>query len=340
MRILLTGVTGRQTKDSRISKQKIYDTKLIYEILCDLGHEITWRQTRIDEDWSKYDLAIVALGPAASFNSGNLLNSLWIINKLPTILHFEDWKISGLLKTYKGCAENPEPTLLKTLKDGHYFYANAGDYKDHLNELVSNFQRVLNLDKYNHTCIVPGFKWGDKAIVRGCLNSNNIISFDLTPKVITNAFRSKPLFESEKKKEYFLASLGNHDSWIKKKKLTWPVYATYRDGDVDTELGVFRKGEEYWGILAPEYDHSGSGWFRIRFIYSALGNSCMVCSDRDAEQLGAHFYFNREEFENMSNEQLKQRAEQQRETIKSYETTYDELKETFVKIINNAIANK
>ena len=336
MKILLTGVTGRQAKESRISKQKIYDTKLIYKVLIDLGHEVTWKQTSIMEKWDLYDLAIVALGPAASFNSGNLVNALWVIDKLPTILHFEDWKITGLLKSYQGCVDNPEKSLLKEIKGGS-FYNDARRYKQFLPQLVLNFEKVLNLDKSNYRCIIPGFKWGDKGIIKKHLKTNNVIPFDLTSLVITDEYfkKANTLWEEEERKErkYFLASLGDHSSWFRRMNFSWPVITTEKGKGFKTELEVYREGKKYWGILAPEYDHSGSGWFRIRFVYSALGDSCIVCSNKDAEQLGFYFYFNKDEFENESDLKLKRRAAEQKAVIRSYTTTYDELKETFTKIL-------
>ena len=337
MKILLTGVTGRQAKESKISKQKIYDTQLIYKILIELGHEVTWKQTRINENFDKYDLGIIALGPGASFNSGNLVNALWIIDKLPTILHFEDWKITSLLRSYQGCIDNPEKTILKKIKNG-YFYNNAGDYKLVLKQLISNFEKILNLNQYNYKCIVPGFKWGNKSIIKQCLKTNNIVSFDLTPLVITKEFfknKNVVLWDEEEKKRrsYFLASLNDHKSWVKKMKLTWSVITTEKGREFKTELDVFKQCKNYWGILAPEYDHSGSGWFRIRFIYSALSNSCIICSNKDAEQLGKYFYFNKEEFENFSDLELKEHSSHQKEVIESYMTSYDELKETFIDIL-------
>jgi hypothetical protein len=52
-------------------------------------------------------------------------------------------------------------------------------------------------------------------------------------------------------------------------------------------MNVVNIGEYF----VPEYPHSGSGWFRIRYIYAALQKSIIITSYNDLKALGLPYKY-------------------------------------------------
>lgn len=349
MKILFTGSTSKQIShegDRKAQIKRINDSTILINSLKQLNHVIERRELRWGDDISYYDLAIVGIGSFNSPNYHSILNAMYAIRySKKVILFHEDWKIHDTIKTYKNLLlkRNLDYQRNKKWKGGNTFYKNANDPKINNEEIYDTVEDILN-GKYNY--IVPGFKWGDKSIIAKILQCDisKVHSIDLTPHVLEiedikqRNITTKP---SEKYKKYMIATLANHDNLIKKLPIEWQIdfYGSRRIGltPLPSEKAVYDVMNNYVGILCPEYPHSGSGWFRMRYIYSAFNNNILLLPKKDAEALNLPWYPNLELF---NDNELDNLAEMQKKAILDNLTTLDDFNENLNNIIMKVINNE
>lgn len=340
MKILFTGCTAKQTDDSaylRARVKRIDDSSIICNSLRKQGNIVDRKKVKWDEDLSEYDLAIVGLGSFGSNNySGEILNALHAINKVKNILIFyEDWKIHFTYNSFAKMLEddNFNKTISKKWSNGENFY--GGVDNEYFDKNIA-LEVIKNIVDGKYDSLIPAFDWGNKQIVRDIIKSKNIYNLDLTPYVLEDWNIPTVVETKEKLKKHMLASLVDHRPWVKKNKLKWEVdyFGTKSIDDcpmLASETEVFEKCGEYWGILCPEYIHSGSGWFRIRYIYAAIHKSIIVTSKNDLKALNLPNY----KVEELSDLYLNEYANEQSSKILSY--MWD--KDTFDLRLNNIINN-
>jgi hypothetical protein len=138
-----------------------------------------------------------------------------------------------------------------------------------------------------------------------------------------------------KQRSWAMASLMKHDDWLGKQKFTWPLvrFGTNKDevreGKVTTlktEEDVRQHYAQNWGILSPEYPHSGSGWFRARYAYAAQVGSVLYGGPRDGAALGSAYQNTVASTEKLSDTELNDLAILQQRALSPYMWTKDKLK--------------
>lgn len=339
MKILFTGSTAKQTDDlawQRARVKRIDDSSIICNSLRKQGYTVDRKKIKWGEDLSEYDLAIVGMGCFGSNNySGDIFNSIYALQQIPnSLVFYEDWKIESNISSFNGMLKKGilEKAVAKKWSNGDYFYGGV----DNPNfDIEACKQVLLNLSNGFYDALIPAFDWGNKDIVRKIIKSKNIYNLDLTPYVIENwEINIKPE-PQEKKKEYMLASLVDHSRWVKKSGVRWKViyYGAKSIKDsikLDSETDVYNECGKYWGILCPEYPHSGSGWFRIRYIYSALQRSIIYASLNDLMALGITW----KRLENLSDDELIEYANEQRKAIFAHSWNKEKFDNEIVKIVN------
>lgn len=323
MRILFTGSTSKQTDDNawkRARVKRIDDSSIICNSLRKQGYIVDRKKIKWGDDLSQYDMAIVGVGCFGSNNySGDIFNSLYALHKIPnSLVFYEDWKIDANMKSFSGMLKSGalEKSVSKKWNNGSYFYGGVDNPNFDINIAK---QVIQNLNNGFYDALIPAFDWGNKDIVRKIIKSKNIYNVDLSPYVVENwnlDLRPEP---KDKMKAYMLASLVDHRRWVKKMQLTWPVvyYGAKSIKDsikLETETDVYNECGKYRVILCPEYPHSGSGWFRIRYIYAALQRSIILTSLNDLQALGVPY----KNIERLSDKELNEYAAMQREAIFSY----------------------
>lgn len=339
MRILFTGSTAKQTDDlayTRARVKRIDDNSIICSSLRKQGYIVDRKKIKWGDDLSEYDMAIVGVGCFGSNNySGDIFNSLYALHVVPKVLVFyEDWKIEGNISSFRGMLK--EGVLKKAVEkkwgNGDYFYGGV----DNENFDVKIAREIIQkLSDGFYDALIPAFDWGNKEIVRKIIKSKNIYNLDLTPYVIENWQINLKPEPQEKKKEYMLASLVDHRGWVKKSGVRWKVnyYGAKSIKDsikLDTETEVYNECGKFWGILCPEYPHSGSGWFRIRYIYSALQRSIIYTSYNDFMALGIKWL----RLENLNDEELKEYANEQRKAIFKHSWNIEKFDAELKKIVD------
>lgn len=340
--ILFTGSTSKQTDDNawqRARVKRIDDSSIICNSLRKQGYNVERKKIQWGEDLSKYDMAIVGVGCFGSNNySGDIFNSLYALYKIPNALVFyEDWKIDSNMKSFSNMLKpgELEKSIAKKWSNGSYFYGGV----DNPNFDINIAKEVIeNLHNGFYDALIPAFDWGNKDIVRKIIKSKNIYNLDLSPYVLENwniDLRPEP---QEKRKAYMLASLVDHRGWVKKMQLSWPVvyYGAKSIKDsikLETETDVYNECGKYRVILCPEYPHSGSGWFRIRYVYSALQKSIILTSYNDLRALGISY----KHIESLSDSELDEYALEQRKAIFKYAWNKEKFDNKIKQIVDGKI---
>jgi hypothetical protein len=332
MKILFTGASNRHIKReielSSKSINRINDSEIIVEVLESLGHIVEKRKIFFGENLSNYDRIIVGLGSFSTFTySSEIINCLYALSYPNSIIFNEGKKV---IDRFNGYSKITKTILSKKLKNGEYFY----NQPEKLNyDLILDILSDILNGKYK--IILPSFKWGDKSILEKIFNTNRIFYADISPYVL-NKINIDLNYKNNYKKinKHFFSSLENFNCWIKKEKLKWPI-DLYGPGTknksliLNSELDVFLKSGQYKSILAPAYDTEGSGWFKMRYVYSALNNSCVTASNKDLKALGVIKW----DVEHLSNKMYNKYSQIQKEKILSYIPTMEEFSNELNKFI-------
>lgn len=292
MKILLTGSNNKQCGVAKVHTKKIFDSNNLFNMLKTFA-DVDFSRIDNNTNFDAYDLCVVGLGSIGSFNYADVMNAFYILGKTSKCVMFlEDWRIpktvAALKTTFeKGYDEFLNKTFNKKLRDGTRFYHGT----DWLDPEVcwKGIDKLANHADEVHF-LMPGFAWGDKKIVADILNTKleNVHWFDQTP-ILMEIYDIKDIpFNPNRNKKYLYCGLSNQDQWLKKCGIS---EITDRFGHspyekLESETDVNQKHNEYFGIAVPRYYHAGSGWFRMRYIYSAMAKNVMYIADEDAQALG------------------------------------------------------
>ena len=340
MKILITGCTALQVKSTNKTIKKIDVPEAIYNALIELGHDVDWRKVYLKEEDFNYDLAIVCIAPLNSCNSPHCLGAIKALSKIKNcIIFYDDWKIKDVQSSLKCFIRNGHKQFVKKWSNGNMFYNdNEDDIVKNEELILKTIDKLYNNGDDNWKILCPMYEWGDKEIINNKLinwvNKDNFNFIDPTSVVIDI---NKKYDYIQKNKEWVIGTIADHSKWIEKQKLEWNVNyfgcRKLKNVRLKTEEDLINEYNKYYGILSPEYPQSGSGWFRARFVYSALVNSIIYCGQRDGRQLGEAFQNDGWIIETMSEDDLKKLAEKQREIIFSYITD----KNYFINKLKNII---
>lgn len=330
-KILFTGASGKQHDDGAAGRariDRIDDSTIIIDSLKKMGHEVHRRLVTWTDDLSSYDLAIVGIGSLGSPNYGNMFNALYAVGASKKVIIFhEDWKIEGTMKGLTSSLDNLEKMAEKKWSNGSYFYANA-DIAD-TEKLRDTMTRIIAGE---YPVLTPGYTWGNKSIIANILNTDvNLVNHvDLSPYVLQPMldapfFTGRDSIPSNRKTKYMLATLTDNRPWVKKLKLDYEVdyygCKAIKAPLLPNELAVFETMNNYWGVLCPVYPQAGSGWFRMRFMYSALNKNIMLMDQKDSDAVGTPHI---ERIENYSPNDLLEVATRQSNDILKHAVSIDE----------------
>lgn len=341
MKILFTGCTRKQydpTAYKRAKVDRIDDCTIMHNALTQIGHDVTRRNVAWGEDLSEFDLIIVGIAAFGSSTAANIINALYVFTQdKPILILHEDWKIHHTMSSYRSAImcddEKFKKDLFKKWSSGSYFYEGVDNINFDINKIKPILQTIID-GKYPR--LVPKFKWGDKKIIADILNikdENDIYGIDLTPYVL-EAENIQPLGPVKKEMKYMLATLADHRPWVKKLKLKYDVdyfgCKSLKAEILKSEYAVYEKSNSYYGVLCPKYNQSGSGWFRMRYIYAAYNKNLIVMDEKDAAAIGIESK-KLEDFDNIHD--LEKYIELQSVAILAHMTD----KEDFNNAIGNAV---
>jgi hypothetical protein len=233
LKILVSGVT-REQANARVNTPKfsmIQGVPAIVRSLKNLGHEVDHRQVFLGEDLNgRYDSAVIALSPTNSFPANKCgLGALWAIGALdcPVIIYWEDWQYRATLSGLRRLMRAPQDLDKKTSK-GDWFYQDDRDLvAKHGSRLIEVAAGLLQPWRRLYG-VVPAYEWGDLSIPQGDLPSGARTGrIDLAPEAMRHIMpaydRIVEQLKEPKEQQWTCASLVDHDNWIEKQKLSWPV---------------------------------------------------------------------------------------------------------------------
>ena len=344
MKILLTGSNSRQCGLARLNSKRIFDALNLSQMLSTFA-DVDFNDVSNIVDFSKYDAIIVGVGTIGSPTYPYLMNALYSIGKSDKcILYLEDWKCPKFIKKdfasllSKGYEAFIEKTYNKAWSGGAKFYKFTDGTLDP-KMMWRGIEKIVN-DLSSFKFIIPAFNWGDKSIVSNILGVNveDILHFDQTPYLIEKHNIQDVPYKHGRLKKFLYCGLSNQDTWLKKQgiKDITDCFGHSPYEKLDTEDDVNAKHSEYLGIAIPEYYHSGSGWFRMRYIYSAMAKNICYASANDAKALGIKTL---QSFDGIADDELEAIAIDTYNAIKKYIPSKEEevarLKLQFERAIQN-----
>ena len=183
------------------------------------------------------------------------------------------------------------------------------------------------------------FPWGNHYLIpQNNLPKAQLLAWDPSPFCQF----PEPQKTSEREKRWSYATLQNHDKWLAKQQITWPVDRFIKEtGYVPEDQLIAQEYPRRWGILAPRYKSASSGWWRVRFNHAAHTESIMVCDRDDARVMGCAYQVSPRTVELMSDTELASLARKQRDwfyaNIATQEKTANDLQAALQAAVSKAV---
>lgn len=331
MKVLITGVTSRMIGSTRLRYDYLSNVSLIKKALELSGHEVEVRKVSVEETdvADKYDCALVGLAHIYSLGAGYYPEATNILAKFQerAALYCDDWACVGLGETLRGVLRGWD-RYLNWRKYPHDKY-----YLDQMQDVIEGVVRGSAPEYPGSYCqwpmLLPIFSWGDvREFMRDNLQFHGQIleGFDPTSLYETPSFEGT--LPSRRYKQWTLAVLQNHDQWLKKLGLEWPVITmgNKRKGEpVLPESKVVQAYANSWGVMAPKYPKAGTGWWRVRYVHAADTRSIMLCDPEDGKHIGPSFEIPAHMIEKMSTVDLCALSENQRNEFYSHVPSPDKV---------------
>lgn len=282
MKILMTGFTARSVESKRLRYDYVTFCFLLRDALRVLGHQVEMRKVEMGEDLSSYDRAFVCVSLLSSLSSLHPHTAAYVLRTLgdKCFLYCDDWSIE---KFGYDWGRKLGPDWEKYLK----FRSEVGALsKEQQSEFHDTLKQVIS-GQCPWPIIAPMFPWGDHGeLLRGSGVNAKLLPVDPTGFHYAQFDDlRKPIDSVVRKRQWVLATLQDHDQWLKKVRPTWPVEGVgnkRKEQEVVPEAYVRRMYEDSWGVLSPKYAKAGCGWWRTRYQFAALAGAVLLCDEKDA----------------------------------------------------------
>lgn len=326
MRIFMTGSTTLQTNMQKVEHiQKLNVPRHIVRLMQEQGHTVTWSDHPVPNELPPCDLVWINIGPPNSINSRYSISATWAIwqavtEHRPLVLFFDDWQFKQVFSGYRTFEKAGQRQLTKQISGRYLYFGDVTQMVHWSDELMATAHMIETGEIFQHAvAAIPKYRgWGDASIVTKAMPGTPLV-YPIDPTPFTRDDTKKATPSRTKKRSWLLASIVPHNQWVDKLLLDWPVeYIGARKlgaPRLKTEADVAEQYALHWGILSPTYPHAGSGWFRTRYIYSALSESVLYCGAADAKALGIWYAYNPHEIEAMSDAELRKVAYNQQFTL-------------------------
>lgn len=340
MKILMTGMSARSVGSTKIRYDFVALSDLLHNALEELGHEVDRRVVRIEESdtLDEYDRVLILVNWASSLSSMHVHEAALAMRRAGdrAVYYVDDWRTESLGDDLDHHVKRDHGWAHHTQRFRKDLYAKltpeqVGHARNALLKLIMpSISDPLPL-------LVPQHPWG--AI-------ENYLRVSKVPlNVEAHAFDPSPLVElpegvtslrKGRPRRWVLATLQNHDRWLKKLGNEWPILqmggvkksggglhantkAVFPEKNVVEAYGFNR------GMLVAPYKNDGSGWWRPRYTYALeQGAVVYVGGDEDAYALGDNFNFEIGDIESLSDSELDRLAAAQRATFLLWQPTREE----------------
>lgn len=275
--------------------------EVIIDQLKENGHEVTWKATKVgDKIPHDVDAIIVSSMLPRSLNCPYALGVMWAMSEairreIPLIIYLTDWAFFRSNSEFKSIAKAGVPYFSKKIGGALQYNEDPDMIVKHGDELVEICRQYAHGGAIwqEAEIMVPKYtNWGSMEIVKNYLPyAKRIHPMDPTPvfvRYLLDGGIDLPVMNQNGGKQWILPSLLNDDTWLNKQSLTWPVarYGPKEFPVVSSEKAVQELYRNFAGALCPPYPTEGSGWWRSRWIHSAISGSCLYAGFGDQLEAG------------------------------------------------------
>lgn len=305
----------------------ISNTTSLMQAFNDLNYEVEQRPVIPGENLDKYDKVFVTQQTIASFTAPYAHGMMWAIGSVDPeklLIVYDDWQAPEAFKainkhgmTRKG-QNHYEATLDTLWRLERKYEKEARDNSTTIERAVALMTLYDNGLRY----LVPTMGKRDLPVqaMWESICFGKPILYDPSPYMDIYSYVDSKGLPYGKKKRHILAALQDNTNWLSKRKVTWPI----------VQLGVKKLGQPRveedqlakmyaasWSIVSPPHNKlKDSSWFRVRNYMAATAKSILVmdpdkCFDHD-------YYISMEVVEQLSNAQLRMKADVQNEIFFSH----------------------
>lgn len=341
----MTGMSARSVGSTKIRYDFVALSDLMHQAFEELGHEVERRVVSTDpsDDLEEYDKVFILVNWVSSLSSMHAHEAGLAMARAGdrAIFYVDDWRTESL-------GDDIEHHVSRS----HGWANHTGRFRkadyDKLDDVTKEVIRMEYLRLISPSLggpvplLIPQHPWGDVnlylQVSKTPLNVK-AYTFDPSPLVelpdgVTRLRRGRP-------RTWVLATLQNHDRWLKKLGNEWPLVqlggAKKRGGGVRVkgmspvvpEKEVVQAYGFNRGMLVAPYKNAGSGWWRPRYTYALeQGAVVFVGADEDAAALGDAFDMKIEEIEALNDIGLDRLADRQREEFLLWQPTREQTMDT------------
>lgn len=295
------------------------------------GHNLTWRATKVgDEIPSNTDVILVSSMLPRSLNCPYALGAIYAMSvaireNIPLVLYLTDWAFFRAASEFKSIAKAGPSYFFKEIGGSPQYNESPSALLEHgveMIELCEEYAFPGSTFWEQAQVLVPRYtNWGNLQRVKDFIPTEKPIhTFDPTP-VFLDYLNNGLLVSIEpmkvRKQQWILPSLLKDDRFVQDQNLRLPVTRFGPKGFevLDTERDIQNAYRWSMGAICPPYPHEGSGWWRSRWIHSALAQSILLCGPKDALAAGPEYAFNGAYYESLSPSQADAIAQEQAERM-------------------------
>lgn len=320
MRIYATGMNPADANAlKRLPRVAIFQAFVeMMNVMKERDHKLTWKETKVGDDLPHdTDAVIVSVLLPRSLNCPYALGAMWAIKEalrkeIPLVLYLTDWQFFRARSEFRSIAKAGMPYFSKLIGGALQYKEDPQMIKRHGEDLLSVCRQYDDPNSQlwqRAQVLVPKYtNWGDMRIIKGYLpGANPVLPMDPSPlfvKYLTGGGNKEITVPhmSDRKQRWLLPSLLTDNTWLDKQKLQWPVerYGPKGSPVVANEREVQKLYVEGTGALCPPYPTEGSGWWRSRWIHSALAGSVLLAGSADQLEVGEEYIHTAREYESMT----------------------------------------
>lgn len=347
MKILMTGMSARSVGSTKVRYDFIALSDILHSALEELGHEVDRRVVSTDpaDTLDEYDKVLILVNWVSSLSSMHVHEAGLAMARAGdrAIYYVDDWRTESL-------GDDIDHHVSRDIGWTNHTGRFRKDYYDKLDGITTMVIREQYLRLIGKAAdrneplplMIPQHPWGDITryldVSKQPLNVKPYV-FDPSPFVtipegVTRLRKGRP-------RNWVLATLQNHDRWLKKLDNEWPILqlggAKKRGGGVRVkgmspvvpERDVIAAYGHNRGMLVAPYKNAGSGWWRPRYTYALeQGAVVYVGADEDAAALGDSFDLNIKEIESLNDRALDKLVEEQREDFLLWQPSREDVLQT------------
>jgi len=268
VKVLFTGFNHQNAVDGK--KQRPYASfmRALIRLHREGGDEVTKRIVVPGEDLSGFDRVYVALSNLCGTSARGSLGALWaLINRPDAVTYLDDQSSIAFAL----------PSPCKRIRLGKPWHTHQEEAKPHWEALGDQLESMVKGVK--HTLLVPVHgRQFDRAFWGKYSPSPVFIN---PGAVFKNGYDPLPVSPEQKRRAWVLAGLTNVNTHVKTGFLSWPVETFAKDTKVDESELVEVHYAQSWGLVSPVIPGDRTGWWRARFLFSALAGCVMTVGPRE-----------------------------------------------------------